>query len=201
MRHQGTNCSCSLVFFLLLLRLWASVYIWSDIYPTWEILGLPLYVLFFFFLKLCKCSCLHLPCVYHWLLWTPTAEKCQVLYVALCLCVGKAPLIWVSVEPQGAAHPVGEVLMSWNPFSRLTNLTQHPLRKKTVTLCSYTQLQVIRYNVHFLLKLFVLIQLFNHVGACCLSLWSILYYCVPFSALSVIIGRFEMKFFFVCFFF
>lgn len=54
---------------------------------------------YFFFAVVCKCSCLHLPCVYHWLLWTPKAGKalravrCQVLYIVLCLCVGKVPLI------------------------------------------------------------------------------------------------------------
>lgn len=66
--------------------------------PPQEILGLPLYMRFSF---LCKSSCLHLTCVYSKLLWTTTAEKpvqCQVLYIALCLCDGKVPLICVSVS-------------------------------------------------------------------------------------------------------
>lgn len=62
---------------------------------------------------MCKCSCLHLPCVYRWLLWTPkagkalTAVRCQVLYIVLC----KAPLIWVST---GATGPHNLLVKCWN---------------------------------------------------------------------------------------
>lgn len=85
------------------------------------------------FRGLCKCSCLHLPHVYCWLPCTPTAGKAQVLYIALYLRIGKAPLIWVHIVPQGASHPVGEVLKSWTiAFSWRTmyiNLTQHSLTR------------------------------------------------------------------------
>lgn len=91
--------SVILFFFFFSLRLRACVYIWSDIHPTWETLGLPLYIFEnFFSVTLCECSCLHLPCVYLQLLWQPTTESAlttvqrQVAYVALCLRVGKLHL-------------------------------------------------------------------------------------------------------------
>lgn len=64
---------------------------------------------------------LHSSCVYRWLLWTPTVLRKHWRQFSVKCCtlpsvygLVKAPRIWVSIMPQGASHPVGEVLKSWN---------------------------------------------------------------------------------------
>lgn len=140
MRNLGTNCSCSTVFsFFLSFSLsrcqdCVLVYVNGRIFTPhgkwWNFHFTSLS--FFFVWRLCKCSCPHMPRVYCWLLWEQTAGKAltpdqrQVLYIALCLRVSKAPLIWVQIEPQGASHLVGEV--SWHSpdswWTSNTNFTQ-----------------------------------------------------------------------------